>query len=216
MSLTISVAKMFADLRDLLTSLKVGTDPGNIIAIDNKGRLPALDGSLLTNLAVPVGVLPVLTIELGNSAQDNGSRGIDRGNWYQLDFRIGTSVSNGFKYTANDDGTITIPSGVYLVAGNAKVIAPQTDNYLLPAQMTFAAGMYYGYPGVYQNAIQQIPDVSTGNARMAGTLGSINVCGVQSSWGPGSPLWMGFDKVLGSENRIPLSLQGYMSIVKIG
>ncbi|WP_260434378.1 hypothetical protein [Burkholderia sp. Bp9090] len=39
--------------------------------------------------------------------------------------------------------------------------------------------------------------------------------GVQS-WGSSSPLWMGFAKVLGSQNQTPLASQGYMSIVKIG
>ncbi|WP_269767084.1 hypothetical protein [Burkholderia ubonensis] len=39
--------------------------------------------------------------------------------------------------------------------------------------------------------------------------------GVQG-WGSSSSLWMGFAKVLGSQNQTPLALQGYMSIVKIG
>ncbi|CAG9241763.1 hypothetical protein BDI4_1080015 [Burkholderia diffusa] len=38
--------------------------------------------------------------------------------------------------------------------------------------------------------------------------------GVQS-WCSSSPLWMGFAKVLGSQNQTPLASQGYMSIVKI-
>lgn len=60
---------------------------------------------------------PVLTIDLGNAGQASGGLGIDMGDWYQLDFRIGVSNNNDFQYTANDDGTITIPAGLYLVSG---------------------------------------------------------------------------------------------------
>lgn len=86
-----------------------GIAPGDVVVLDAQGRLPAVDGSQLTNLPLPHGVSPVLAIELGHSAQANGGRGIDMGNWYQLDFRIGVSTHNDFQYTANSDGTITIP-----------------------------------------------------------------------------------------------------------
>ncbi|KVH51165.1 hypothetical protein [Burkholderia diffusa] len=164
------------------------------------------------------GTLPVLTIELGNSAQANGGRGIDQGNWYQLDFHVGTNASNGFQYTVNSDGTITIPSGVYLVSGSAKIIAPSNDTYQWPAQMFFGVGQAYAYPGVYQNAVQRYPDMAQGTISTPGggsIFGPLMLSGVQS-FGPGYPLWMGFAKVLGSVNSTPLSLQGYMSIVKIG
>ncbi|MDF3081483.1 hypothetical protein [Burkholderia sola] len=184
--------------------------------LDESGRLPAIDGSQLTNLPSPHGVLPVLTIELGHGAQANGGRGIDMGNWYQLDFRIGVSAANGFQYTPNADGTITIPVGVYLVSGSAKILAPSTDTYQLPAQMIFAAGQNYAFPGIYQYSVQQYPDAPLGSASISGVLGSLRTSGVQASWGSSSPLWMGFAKVLGSQNQTPLTLQGYMSIVKIG
>ncbi|MDN7629686.1 hypothetical protein [Burkholderia cenocepacia] len=195
---------------------QAGTAPGDVVVLDATGRLPAVDGSLLTNLPSPHGVSPVLTIELGHSAQANGGRGIDMGSWYQLDFRVGVGASNGFEYTVNDDGTITIPSGVYLVSGNVKILAPSTDTYQLPAQMYFAIGQGYAYPGIYQYAVQQYPDAPVGSITTSGILGSLRVSGVQASWGPGNPLWMGFAKVLGSQHQTPLALQGYMSIVKIG
>ncbi|MPV71497.1 hypothetical protein [Burkholderia sp. BE17] len=195
---------------------QAGTAPGDVIVLDAQGRLPAVDGSQLTNLPMPHGVSPVLTIELGHSAQANGGRGIDMGNWYQLDFRIGVSNANGFPYSSNDDGTITIPSGLYLVCGSVKIIAPSTDTYQLPAQVAFAVGQGYAYPGIYQYAVQQYPDAPVGSASMSGVLGSLRVSGVQANWGSGSALWMGFAKVLGSQNQTPLALQGYMSIVKIG
>ncbi|KIP16368.1 hypothetical protein KY49_4598 [Burkholderia sp. MSHR3999] len=194
---------------------QAGTAPGDVVVLDENGRLPAVDGNQLTNLAAPHGILPVLTIELGHSAQANGGRGTDMGNWYQLDFRAGVGASNGFQYTANADGTITVPSGVYLVTGGAKILAPATDTYQLPAQMAFAVGQAYAYPGVYQYAVQQYPDAPVGGASISGVLGSLRMSGVQS-WGSSSPLWMGFAKVLGSQNQTPLALQGYMSIVKIG
>ncbi len=158
----------------------------------------------------------MLTIELGHGAQANGGRGIDMGNWYQPDFHIGVSAANGFQYTTNADGTITIPAGTYLVSGSAKILAPATDTYQLPAQIAFAVGQNYAFPGIYQYAVQQYPDAPVGSASMSGVLGSLRVCGVQASWGSGSALWMGFAKVLGSQNQTPLALQGYVSIVKIG
>ncbi|RQY48010.1 hypothetical protein DF111_34100 [Burkholderia stagnalis] len=53
--------------------------PGDVVMLDANGRLPVVDGSQLINLAAPHGILPVLTIELGHSAQANGGRGIDMG-----------------------------------------------------------------------------------------------------------------------------------------
>ncbi len=138
------------------------------------------------------------------------------GNWYQLDFRIGLSAANGFEYTTNADGTITIPSGVYLVSGSAKILATSTDTYQLPAQMAFAVGQNYAFPGIYQYAVQQYPDAPVDSASISGVLGSLRMSGVQANWGSSSPLWMGFAKVLGSQNQTPLALQGFMSIVKIG
>ncbi|CAG2266095.1 hypothetical protein [Burkholderia sola] len=194
----------------------VGTAPGDVVVLDASGRLPAVDGSRLINLPSQHGVLPVLTIELGHGAQANGGRGIDKGNWYQLDFRIGAAIANCFQYTANDDGTITIPSGVYLVAGSAKILVPSTDTYHLPAQMVFATGQVYAFPGIYQYAVQQYPDAPISSTSVSGVLGSLRLSGVQANWGSVNPLWMGFAKVLGSQNQTPLALQGYMSIVKTG
>ncbi|WP_439889651.1 hypothetical protein ACS7SF_10025 [Ralstonia sp. 25C] len=193
-----------------------GTGPGDVIVLDAQGRLPPVDGSQLTNLPLPHGVSPVLAIELGHSAQANGGRGIDQGNWYQLDFRIGVQSYNGFQYTANNDGTITIPSGVYLVSGSAKILALTTDTYQLPVQMAFAAGQNVEYPGIYQYAVQQYPDAPITIAPVSGVIGMLRVGGVQGSWNSNSPLWMGFAKVLGTQNQTPLALQGYMSIIKIG
>ncbi|MPV68010.1 hypothetical protein [Burkholderia sp. BE17] len=203
-----------AAVSSLIPKSQIGTAPGDVVVLDANGRLPAIDGSRLTNLAAPHGILPVLTIELGHSAQANGGRGIDMGNWYQIDFRVGVGASNGFQYTANADGTITIPSGVYVVTGSAKILAPATDTYQLPAQMAFAVGQNYAFPGIYQYAVQQYPDAPVGSASISDVLGSLRVSGVQS-WGS-NPLWMGFAKVLGSQNQTPLALQGYMSIVKVG
>ncbi|WP_124597166.1 hypothetical protein [Burkholderia stagnalis] len=56
-----------------------GMGPGDVVMLDANGRLPVVDGSQLINLAAPHGILPVLTIELGHSAQANGGRGIDMG-----------------------------------------------------------------------------------------------------------------------------------------
>jgi hypothetical protein len=40
---------------------------------------------------------PVLTVDLGNSGQASGGFGIDMGDWYQLDFRVGVTTGNDFQ-----------------------------------------------------------------------------------------------------------------------
>ncbi len=149
-----AITGLTAPLQNISTTAKAaipksqeGSGPGDVVVLDAQGRLPAVDGSQLTNLPIPHGVSPVLAIELGHSAQANGGRGIDQGSWYQLDFNIGVHTFNGFQYTANTDGMTTIPSGVYLVSGSAKIIAPAADTYQLPAQMAFAVGQSVAYPG---------------------------------------------------------------------
>ncbi|WP_152618222.1 hypothetical protein [Burkholderia pseudomallei] len=47
---------------------QAGTAPGDMVVFDAQGRLPAVDGSQLTNFSSPHGILPVLTIELGHGA----------------------------------------------------------------------------------------------------------------------------------------------------
>lgn len=218
-----AVAGLAAPLQSVASTAKAaipksqeGTAPGDVVVLDAQGRLPPVDGSQLTNLPLPHGVSPVLAIELGHSAQANGGRGIDMGDWYQLDFRLGVHTYNDFQYTANNDGTITIPSGVYLVCGSAKILAPTTDTYQLPAQMVFAVGQSVAYPGIYQYAVQQYPDAPITTASTSGVLGMVRVGGVQGSWNSNNPLWMGFSKVLGSQSQTPLALQGFMSIIKVG
>ncbi|CAG9202727.1 MULTISPECIES: hypothetical protein [Burkholderia cepacia complex] len=50
--------------------------------------------------------------------------------------------------------------------------------------------------------------VGLGSASISGLLGSLRMSGVQANWGSSNPLWMGFAKVLGSQNQTPLALQG--------
>lgn len=211
-----STAQSAQDTADAaIPQSQVGTAPGDVVVLDESGRLPAVDASQLVNLPAAHATLPALTIELGHSQQASGGRGIDMGDWYQLDFRIGVTTNNNFQCTTNEDGTISIESGLYLVSGSAKIIAPSTDMYELPAQIYFAVGQGYAYPGIYQYAVQRYPDAPIGNASVSGVVGSLGMSGVQANWG-GNELWMGFAKVLGSQNQTPLTLQGYMSIVKIG
>ncbi|CAG9252425.1 hypothetical protein BDI4_340057 [Burkholderia diffusa] len=162
-------------------------------------------------------ILPALSIEFGHSAQANGGRGIDQGNWYQLDGHIGFTAANGFQYTVNADGTLTIgQGGTYLALGELKAIASGTDTYQLPAQMTVSMGITaYGFPGIYQYNVQRYPDAPTSTASVSGVLGTICISGAQQ-WGPGNPFYVGFSKVLGSANQQPLLMQGTLSIVKVG
>jgi hypothetical protein len=162
--------------------------------------------------------LPGLTIELGNSAQANGGRGIDQGTYYQLDCSIGTTAFNGFSYTANSDGTITLgQSGVYQISAYAHVVNPTAgDIFQIPAQVTFAIGQSYPWPGIYQYSVQSFPSpiVATQSAQ---NLGSISLNGkVPLGWNTTSPVWLGFSKVLGTQYQTALALQGALTILKIG
>jgi hypothetical protein len=172
---------------------------------------------ILNKPAALPAILPVLNIEFGNSAQANGGRGIDQGNWYQLDGHIGFSAFNGFPYTVNSDGTLTLgQNGTYLALGELKAIAAGTDTYQLPVQMIVSIGITaYGFPGIYQYNVQRYPDAPTSTASVGGVLGTICLSGAQQ-WGPGNPVYVGFSKVLGSTSQQPLVMQGTLSIVKIG
>ena len=67
---------------------------------------------------------------------------------------------------------------VYLVSGGAKILAPSTDVYQLPAQMAFAADQLYAFPGIYQYAVQQFPYVPISSTSIFGFLGSLRMSGV--------------------------------------
>ncbi len=69
----------------------IGTAPGDVVALDAKGGLPAVDGSQLTGV-VAHSILPALIVELGHSMLASDGRGVDRGNWYQLNLGIGTNA----------------------------------------------------------------------------------------------------------------------------
>ncbi|WEY37766.1 hypothetical protein [Paraburkholderia sp. SUR17] len=195
---------------------QMGTAPGDVVVLDDNGQLPALDGSQLLNLPQPHGILPVLAIELGHSQQANGGRGIDMGNWFQLDFRIGVNTFNGFAFQTNSDGSATIAGGVYLVAGGVRIIADSTDTWQLPTQMTIATGQSsYPFPGIYQYDAQRLPDYPVASVSAGGVIGFATLCNVMPSWGDGK-LWLGFSKVIGPSTQTPLRLQGYMTYTKIG
>lgn len=158
--------------------------------------------------------LPTLIIEFGNSAQPNGGRGIDNGNYYQPDCRISTTAYNSFPYVTNSDGTVTVPPGLYLVSGCLQIIAPSTDTYQLPAQMTVAMGMVYKFPGIFQYAARVLPDEPLSTQSVSGTIGTVVISSVQN-WSADWEIWTGFSKVLGSASQTPLLLQGELSVTQL-
>ncbi len=161
--------------------------------------------------------LPTLTIELGNSNQANSGCGIDHGNWYGLDFNIGVSASNGFKYSVASDGSLLLgATGLYLVCGSAKMIPLASDTYQMPAQITAATGQQYTFPGVYQYAVQNYPAPPLSTLATGGSLGTLALFGAIGDWQAGMSTWLGFSKVPGTQNQNPLHLQGYLSYIKIG
>lgn len=160
--------------------------------------------------------LPTLTIELGHSSQENNGRGIDRGTFYQLDFKYGVNTKNNFNYTLNDDGTIYVPSGVYLVLGSFKVMPYTSDTFDLPAQMIVATGMRYDFPGIYQYAVQSYPMPKFSSVTTSNSLGSISMSGAMPMWTNDQKLWLGFSKVAGSAGQYPLLIQGFLNYLKVG
>lgn len=69
----------FATLEAALNSLQVGTTPGKIVQLNAAGQLPAIDGSLLTNVnATFAGVLPV--VQGGTGTTSLGSNAIMKSN----------------------------------------------------------------------------------------------------------------------------------------
>lgn len=94
------------EIDDLFTAteaihdLDVGTSANNLVQLDGTGKLPAVDGSLLTGLAVPGGVpigtiimVPYATPDSG-WAKCNGSA-ISRATYADLFTKIGTTYGSG-------------------------------------------------------------------------------------------------------------------------
>ncbi|WP_196493056.1 hypothetical protein [Burkholderia territorii] len=161
------------------------------------------------------GAISGLTVELGNSSQPNSAHGIDNGAYYQVDCRLGNAF-NGFPYTANNDGTITLTQGgVYVVLAHANIVSSAPDTYQIPAQMTFAAGVAYPWPGIYQYSVQSLPAPVLGT-QSTQSLGTINLVGLPPlGWGANSNVWIGYSKVVGTQNKTVLGLQGAVTILKI-
>lgn len=168
-----------------------------------------------------VATLPSLRIELGNSAQANGGRGIDKGPYYQLDFNIGVEVKGGLAPTFETDGTMYLPAGTYAVMGGGKIISsPSQQTYDLPPQLTLATGVAYGFPGVYQNAVQSFPDgiITVGGVGASGTIATSGMATLTGTLEAGLswPVWLGFSKVQSkSDTNTFLALQGYVEYLKI-
>jgi hypothetical protein len=101
-----------AIILDYLSTADVGTDPNDIVALDGSGRLPAVDGSQLTNL--PPQPAPLITQNFTNAVNVNFT-GLDSFSTSYRDFlfsinltltspqealRFRTSTNNGASYDA--------------------------------------------------------------------------------------------------------------------
>jgi len=216
---TVATTGSYSDLLGLPVLAAVATS-GSYSDLNNKPALAtvATTGSYNDLLNLPTGFpsnLPGITIELGHSAQANGGRGIDQGSYYQLDMSIGSDTFNGLAVTFNADKTMNLPGGTYLIAGSALLTnGGVTDTYQVPIQMVLSAGYTgYGFPGIYQYSTRVFPGPVTGTMSLSGGFGSIGISGT----GPGvSPMAVMFSKIAGSVSGITLSLQGYITFLKIG
>jgi hypothetical protein len=197
-------------------------DAGNAIQINAVNLLKTVNG-ISPDPSGNVNVtLPGLRFEFGNSAQDNGGLGLDKGNYYQADSNKGGWATFGnLTMTPQTDGSFIVPSGLYIVTFGAKIIVDDPgDNYALPAQVVASCNdtVAYGFPGIYQDGVQIFPDypviaASASGPTYTGAIGYIAGSGtVSMGTGPG---FIAFSKVLGTKNNIPLRLQGYCTMIKI-
>ncbi|WP_321809257.1 MULTISPECIES: hypothetical protein [unclassified Burkholderia] len=198
--------------RKFITASAAPLALGLVASQNSYGRPPARNATI-----------PSLVIELGNNGQANGGLGIDKGSYYQIDCHIGVTPYNEFGYSINPDGTISLTQdGTYFVASSANILPLNRarDAYQLPAQVTLAIGATsHPWPGTYQYAVQYFPGPPSSIAAIVPTLtsglGSISMTGPMIHWSASTALWLGYSKVLGLENGLPLSLQGYLIIQKI-
>jgi hypothetical protein len=80
--------------------------------------------------------------------------------------------------------------------------------------VTLAVGQNMAFPGIYQYAMQSLPQPSQSTKSVSGAIGVVQIGGCQS-FSSNNPVWIGFSKVAGTGGVI-LSLQGYVTILKIG
>lgn len=159
---------------------------------------------------------PAMKIELGNSAQANSGRGIDKGSYFQVDLSIGQTLLNGLTVTNNADGTATLPAGHYEVTGTIKIVASAAGQFDLPPQLTLATGNSpYTFPGVYQTDVQYLPQAKVGTTTSVTSFGTMAVSGI-IDLGAADKLWLRFSKVADANNASNfLMLQGYLNYIKL-
>jgi hypothetical protein len=159
---------------------------------------------------------PAMKIELGNSAQANGGRGIDKGSYFQVDMSIGQTLLNGLTATNNADGTVTLPAGHYEVTGTIKIVANPAGQFDLPPQLTLATGNSpYSFPGVYQTDVQYLPQAKISSTTSGSSFGTMAISGIIDLAATDS-LWLRFSKIADAGNAANfLSLQGYLNYIKL-
>ncbi|WP_345815246.1 hypothetical protein AAGS40_23155 [Paraburkholderia sp. PREW-6R] len=155
--------------------------------------------------------LPGFQIEPGNTSQGNFGRGIDMGNYYQLDMSLGNSL-NGLSVEFNDDKTMNLPFGTYLVVGSANIVADSEDTFQSPIQMVFSAGFLgFGFPGIYQYSAQYFPPPPVSTVTQGGELGYLSFSSVVRI---ANPVAVCFSKIVGP-GGVALRLQGNLAFLKI-
>lgn len=171
--------------------IPVSKAKGNVITMEDDG--------LFGNPAAPT--IPYVRWEIGHSQQANGGRGIDQGDWWQLDLSIG-QASNLEGLVNNEDGTVTLPKGAYQIVSDAQLSGTQMSGQYM---MKFY-GQSYGYKRApYQVAATHIAQLSAGSVPRTLALASCPLF-FDLTWG------FGYDK--GADGLA--ELRGFISVLKIG
>ncbi|MFL9998854.1 hypothetical protein [Paraburkholderia sediminicola] len=220
----------------VLESMPVGTDPGDFVQLGQSGKLPAVDGSQLENLPHPpqvnadwnatsdpaqilnkpaIGALPLLVATI------SGMTGlIDLGTWLQIDFGREANVRayNGLTFTANSDGTASLPDGIYMVCGGINMTTNYLATYLIPPQMTVATGQVYAFPGQPGYCVQALPSTPLTTSKLwpGGSAGFSTISGVLTGVKAVNGLWLGVSKVQDTTAAFTVVPVGSIAYIKIG
>lgn len=174
----------------------LSSDPDQSAVLDGQGRIRVPKNSTAALLWA--------TWPLGNSQQLNGGRGIDGGNHFRNDMRIGMET-NIAGMTFTDLGGAVLPSGVYLGSFTTNLFNTGGTYASQPIVVALKSDAVYGYPGVFQYDLIVRSQQSSSASVAPGTLTGTYI--FQSP----ADFHFAFDKGDGSLNAV----QGFVQVIKI-
>ena len=123
-------------LSPLAADLQSGTSAGNLVELDSSARIPAVDGSLITNLNVGNAASGTLSVARGGTGLTSLTAG-------QIPFGAGTSAFGSSSGLTTDGTNLTVSGGV---ATNGDIIS-NSGNINLTNSATSSNLAFNWYPG---------------------------------------------------------------------